>query len=197
MKPRSPLFWRAVTTVLVALVVLSQLLWQHLHGGIVSHHLLHRADLPGISNAWGIVLLPALTWWLSGRIQRRLLAHQATSAGQTGSDITAVAFGFTAALAFGAFLVIAFEQRWPIDLGLVLLAIPVLAVLVPVHRAECVLGFVLAMSFGFGAVIATVVASVLALWSLALHQWLYPAVAKTWRRLGHERKPRDSMNRPG
>ena len=55
---------RRTITVLVALAELGHLAWEHFHGGVVSHHLLNRADLPAISNAWGAVFLPALAWFL-------------------------------------------------------------------------------------------------------------------------------------
>ncbi len=197
MNHRSPVFLRALAIVVVALVVLAQLLWQHLHGGIVSHHLLHRADMPAISNTWGMLVLPALTWWLTGRIQQRLTVGRHIGAGEAGKAFAGILSGFLVALAFGAFFAIAFEQQWPIDLGLVLLAVFALAPLVPVHRAECVLGFVLAMSFAFGAVIATAVAMVIAIWSLALHRGLYPTAAAIWRRLRTARAPSIQRNPPG
>ncbi len=197
MNHRSPGFRRILATVVVALVVLAQLLWQTLHGGIVSHHLLHRADMPAISNAWGLLVLPALTWWLTGRVQQRLAARRRADAGEAGRGSTGTLLGFLAALAFGGFVAIAFQQQWPIDLGLVLLSVFALAVLVPVHRAECVLGFVLAMSFAFGAVIATAVAIVIAIWSLVLHRGLYPATAATWRRLRTARAPSIQRDPPG
>ncbi|MFX8094701.1 hypothetical protein ABTK72_20740, partial [Acinetobacter baumannii] len=48
--------------------------WEALHGGIAAHHLLQRADLPGLSNAWGLLVLPALAAWAAGRLPR----HPAT-----------------------------------------------------------------------------------------------------------------------
>ncbi len=49
------------------------LLWQYFNGGVPSHHLLHRADLPAISNWWGVAVLPTLTWLLLMRINKRAL----------------------------------------------------------------------------------------------------------------------------
>ncbi|WP_214278616.1 hypothetical protein, partial [Escherichia coli] len=45
--------------------------WEALHGGIAAHHLLQRADLPGLSNAWGLLVLPALAAWAAGRLPRQ------------------------------------------------------------------------------------------------------------------------------
>ncbi|MDW7549761.1 hypothetical protein [Pseudoalteromonas peptidolytica] len=52
------------------LLVISTLMWQHLNGGIVSHYLLHRADLPAVSNAWGIIIIPALAWLTALRLHK-------------------------------------------------------------------------------------------------------------------------------
>lgn len=156
------------------MVVLGQLLWQHSDGGIVSHHLLHNPDLPAISNAWGLLLLPLLTWWLSGRIERRLkprsddkLAH--------ASAVKRIGIAFLLALAWGSSIAMSFTWQWPIDPGVLLLAVAVLAVAIPVHRAECVIGFVLPLSLVFGAVLATAATMILASWSALLHEWMYPA----------------------
>ena len=57
-------------TAAAAIYIAGLLSWQHLHGGVVSHHILHRSDMPAISNWWGALILPLLTWVLAGRISR-------------------------------------------------------------------------------------------------------------------------------
>lgn len=44
---------RFLLTLVVVLCIWSLLIWQHFHGGVPSHHLLHRSDLPAVSNWWG------------------------------------------------------------------------------------------------------------------------------------------------
>jgi len=56
----------------VTITICSILIWQFYHDGVPSHHLLHRTDLPAISNWWGALLLPALSWFLIGQIQKRV-----------------------------------------------------------------------------------------------------------------------------
>ena len=59
---------------LAALALMAECLhlgWEALHGGIATHHLLQSADLPGLSNAWGLLVLPALAAWAAGRLPRR------------------------------------------------------------------------------------------------------------------------------
>jgi hypothetical protein len=55
----------------ILLAELACLAWEHFHGGVKSHHLFHRSDLPAISNWWGALVLPGLAWFLLGRILSR------------------------------------------------------------------------------------------------------------------------------
>ena len=147
---------RPYATGLVALGELGQLAWEHLHGGVVSHHILHRADMPAISNWWGLLVLPALTWFLAGRIQRR------------GTDTRVIA-GFAGSMLFGILLSVAFINHYDALASYMSGGMLVLALLLPVYRAECVLGFVLAMTFTFGAVLPTIAGSILAALSAFIH----------------------------
>ena len=58
-----------------------------------------------------------------------------------------------------------------------------LALMLPVYRAECVLGFVLGMTFTFGAILPTVVASVIAAFSALVHLCVRPVFMGRWNRL--------------
>lgn len=49
---------RLCLTALATFAELAHLAWQHLHGGIASHHILDRADLPAISNGWSGLVIP-------------------------------------------------------------------------------------------------------------------------------------------
>lgn len=167
--PRS----RTLSTLFAVLLVAAQLAWDHTHGGIPSHHFLQRADMPAISNGWGLLLLPALTWWLTGRILRRLAAHPA--------GLRVAIAGFAAALLFGIALSVGFEMRATSLTGALFVAMWLLAVGLPVYRAECVLGFVLGMSTTFGAVLPTLVAGVVAAVSALLHRLAYPLASRLWQ----------------
>ena len=46
----SPIRTRLLFTGVILLAELALLAWEHTHGGIQSHHILHRADLPAVSN---------------------------------------------------------------------------------------------------------------------------------------------------
>ena len=169
---------RLAATGLVTLAYLADLLWQHLHGGVITHHLLQRADMPAISNWWGLLSLPVLTWFLIGRIQRRIAVQRSRGA-STRLPIRVIA-GFAAALLLGALLAVSFTYNVASMTEYVFDVILLLAVLLPVYRAECVLGFVLAMSITFGGVLPTLVATVLAAGSAVIHLLLRPLVVRLW-----------------
>lgn len=171
--------WRIYVIALVILAELAHLAWEHFHGGIRSHHVLNRADLPAISNAWGLLLLPVLAWFLGGRVQRRM-ALQA-DAGEAAARLPAsVVTGFVGALLFGALLAGSFATGHQTVTSYVFQSMIVLALVLPIYRAECVLGFVLGMTFTFGAVLPTAVGSVFAALSAAMHLLVYPLVVRFW-----------------
>lgn len=143
---------------LAALALMAEALhlgWEALHGGIASHHLLQRADLPGLSNAWGLLLLPALAAWAAGSL------HRANASTRRAAWIPA-ASGFALALLMGAALALAFQLQLQALTEALFFSLLALAVLLPAHRPECLFGFVLGMSWTFGAVLPTLVGGVLA-----------------------------------
>ncbi len=173
--------WRIYAVALVILAELAHRAWEHFHGGIRSHHILNRADLPAISNALGLLLLPALAWFLSGRVQRRMARHADAGAGDATTRLPAsVVVGFVGALLFGALLAGSFATGHQTVTSYVFQSVIVLALLLPIYRAECVLGFVLGMTFTFGAVLPTAVGSVIAALSAAMHLIVYPLIVRFW-----------------
>jgi hypothetical protein len=170
---------RLFFTALVTLAELAMLMWQHFNGGVQSHHILQRADLPAFSNWWGLVLLPVLTWFLTGRAQKRiaLIASEKEAASKRTKRVLA---GFVASLTFGILLSIAFARGYESALSALLLCILLLGLLLPVYRAECVLGFVIGMTFTFGAIIPTIVGSIIAAASATIHLLVYANLVRLW-----------------
>ena len=153
------------------LAELAHLAWEHLHGGILTHHIMRSAELPGLSNAWGLLLLPALAAWAGWRIETRR-ASGARPATLIASGLIALLLGLALSSAFAAGLQ---DLTFSIFIGVL-----VLAVLLPGYRAECWLGFVLGMSVTFGAVIPTVVGGIIAGLSALIHRGLKPAAVRGW-----------------
>ena len=53
------------------LLVLVHLVFEHFHGGVVTHYFLQDDTLPGISNWWGLLTLPLATWVVLMSIEKR------------------------------------------------------------------------------------------------------------------------------
>lgn len=142
---------RRWVTTLSALAILALLTWKHTHGGVPVHHLLRRGDLPGLSCWWDGLVVPTLTWFLVGRARPRL----------TDTNPQGVAWGWGGGLLLGAVL------AWSATHGGVVAgwapeALLLMGLAYPIYRAECVLGFVLAMTPAFGAALPLVFAGVMA-----------------------------------
>ena len=182
---------RIYLTVAVLLAEIGHLAWEHFHGGIASHHFLNRADMPAVSNGWGLLLLPAISWFLGGIALRRSIATAAAvtinaPGGQAEAAGLArgVFVGFFAGLLFGASLAATFSLGYQDVTSILFFGMLLLALVFRVYRAECVLGFVLGMTFTFGAILPALVASVTAVISVVAHRGLYPLVRRAWMALG-------------
>lgn len=155
---------RILFTLAVALYEVVHLGWEYLHGGVVSHHILQRPDLPAISNWWGLILLPVLAWCLISRMQ----ARDNMQSPHFPTRVMALRFG--AALLYGVGLATAFSLGHESVTSTLFFALFALAVVMPLFRAEYVLGFVLGMTFVFGAVLPTIIAGIFAAISAVLHR---------------------------
>lgn len=182
---------RIYLTVAVLLAEIGHLAWEHFHGGIASHHFLNRADMPAVSNGWGLLLLPAISWFLGGIALRRSMATAAAvtinaPGGQAEAAGLArgVFVGFFAELLFGASLAATFSLGYQDVTSILFFGMLLLALVFRVYRAECVLGFVLGMTFTFGAILPALVASVTAVISAVAHRVLYPLARRVWMALG-------------
>jgi hypothetical protein len=182
---------RIYLTVAVLLAEIGHLAWEHFHGGIASHHFLNRADMPAVSNGWGLLLLPAISWFLGGIALRRSIATAAAATinapgGQAEAAGLArgVFVGFFAGLLFGASLAATFSLGYQDVTSILFFGMLLLALVFRVYRAECVLGFVLGMTFTFGAILPALVASVTAVISAVAHRVLYPLARRVWMALG-------------
>jgi hypothetical protein len=162
-------------TALISLAIWGLLLWQYTHQGIPSHHLLNRADLPTISNAWGALLLPALAWLLVGRRHKRhLLERNTENKGYPGSLIA----GFVSALIYGGALAFCFYYDYQEIFSYLLQGMLLLAVFFKLYREECLLGFILGMSLTFGAILPSIFGVIIAL----VFALIYISVHFLWSR---------------
>lgn len=161
------LYFTAVVTLLIWLL----LLWDHFHGGVPQHHILANEQLPAISNWWGGVLLPLLTWLLLYRIEIRI-SRQNKGNTEISAWLKKALYGFAGALFFGMLLSFFFSFGYPDICGYMILTLLPIALCFPIYRAECLLGFVIGMTYTFGAVLPTGIGLILLLIGAVLYLYL-------------------------
>lgn len=168
-----------ISPFIAALYVGALLLWEHLHGGIQSHHFLAREDMPAISNAWGIVVLPLLTW-LGARSVRWRMARENPNAEASPGFLRKIGWAFLGAALYAAAIAIAFVSGRSDISGTLFPALFIIALFLPIYRAEYYLGFVAALSMAFGAVLPAVIGGVVAAVSFVFNGFLWPLLKKWW-----------------
>lgn len=115
----------AAITLFVTLAIWSLLGWQSFHDGVPVHHILRRADMPGISNWWGALIIPVLTWFLLGRMKPRALTPPKR-----------VLLAFVAGALVGTAQAITFFTGHEAITSNIVLSLFALALFVPIYRAE-------------------------------------------------------------
>jgi hypothetical protein len=156
---------RITATAVIAAADLALLLWQHSHGGVPNFHFFDRADMPAISNWWGGLLLPFMTWFLIGRTQRRI-----ASQGEASKRYAVIAF--LCALLFGVLLTVFFTIGADQISNAMFLSLFPLALFLPIYRAECLLGLILGMAYTFGGVLPSIVGSVAAIITMVIYRYV-------------------------
>ena len=165
---------RLLLTLLALCAELGLLAREHFNGGVLAHHLLANPDLPAVSNWWGLLLVPLLTWWTVGSVGRR--AQRAASEGRALKPAPLLAF--LCALAYGGGMAALFAAGNPL-VDYLFFGLLGLALVVRLWHPEYLLGFVLAMSFVAGPILPAMFGAVIALFSWLVHT----AARALWRRL--------------
>ncbi len=169
---KSPASNRILFTLSVAGFALLHIAIELLEGGVRVHYPLMREDLPAISNWWGLIVLPSLACLLYSFMQQG-----GQDSGPMGLSWVAL-YRLLAGFVYGGLLAGTFEfglGQTPLYL---LMCLIVGGIAYPIYRAELVLGFIMGMTYTFGAVIPTAVASLVALSSLLLHSTARFAIGK-------------------
>jgi len=162
-------------TAIVTLAIWAVLAWDHFNGGVPSHHLLANKDLPAISNWWGALLLPLLTWFLLYRIKKGAFSNSNEHT-NARKFLQRELYGFVGALLFGLILSAFFTFGYPELCSYMVLGLFPLALFFPIYRAGCLLGFVIGMTFTFGALLPTGFGTLLSLAGLVLYQYIRPSL---------------------
>ena len=148
----------------VALLVAVFILWEHFNGGVMVHYPLADDNLPGISNWWGLLTVPALSFFVLWLVDRRVSAHEDQKV--AAQRVTKHFFG---GLVFGLIVALLWEVGAAEVLQFVILVPLVIALFIPVHFPECLLGFVLGMTFTFGGVLPILIGTVVLILAFLVH----------------------------
>jgi hypothetical protein len=169
-------------TSIVSLAIWGLLAWDYLQRGVPSHHVLNDKDLPEISNWWGGILLPVLTWFVMFRIQKRESLNNLQSF--DFSDFPSkIIYGFIGGLIIGVLVATLFRLGFDDFLAYFLPSILIIALFYSIYYSECLLGFVIGMTFTFGAILPTGIGSILAILAFLIHQLVRPLGLSTMRLL--------------
>ena len=148
--------FRIAITLGIALLVWGHVVWDYFHGGIPIHYLFHDENMHGIPNWLGALVLPFFTWFLLGRIQKRI--------NRSNSDETLkkIGFRFLAALLFAITISVCFLNDIMI-VDYIMGTIFLLAFIFPLYRSEYLFGWVIGAAYTFGAIIPMAFGSLLCL----------------------------------
>ena len=152
------------------------LIWQATHGGVQTHHFLAQSSMPGISNWWGLAVLPLLAGLTSWSVQHR-----------AATDQRAVRNASTAA--FAACLVgVALGVSYSIDKSgntplYVMLGVLVLSLIFRTYRPEYAFAFAIGASVDFGLVLPAIISLIPAALSATVYFAVRPALGWTIQRI--------------
>ena len=175
---------RIILSVIISILILGLLLWDSFHGGVPSHHILDQKNLPAISNWWSGILLPILTWILLGRIKSRI-ENQPKIDSQYKSELTRVLVKFSIGLVFGIILSVSFLNNYKPFLDNVLYLLLILSLIVPIFFSEFILGFVLGMTYTFGAILPTAFILIIAAFGFVIYRFIRPLIMKLTKKFGN------------
>lgn len=183
MNERSFYKGRIYFTLFITLAIWSLLVFYLYHGGVPSHHILANKDLPEISNWWGGLLIPVLAWFLSYRTQKRIFNNHDGNPNPSKQQQFAL-FRFLGSLIYGILVATSFAFESTNITGNMMLALVPMALFIPIYRAEYILGFVSGMTFTFGAVLPTGIASLFAVVGFVIYRYIRQGIIYTASRIG-------------
>lgn len=138
---------RFLFTIVVSLLMWSFLAWDYFHEGVPTHYILHNDAYPGFSNWWGAITIPLVTWGLLYLTHLRVLKEKP-------KDISSsIGYGFIAFLIYGIAVSYIFTTGSEVILGYMALGLIAIAFFIPIYRPECLLGYILGMTYIFGAIL--------------------------------------------
>ncbi len=142
------------------LLTLAFILWEYFNGGVITHHLLASEDMPGMSNWWGLLTIPFLTWVSAIIIDKRETKRRKLHP-DSKSFTKQILVRFLAALLFGLIAGMCWEFGFEGFLQYYMLSPILIAVFSPLYLSEYLVGFVIGMLYTFGGILPILLGIVL------------------------------------
>lgn len=171
---------RVYITIIITILISGLLIWEYFHGGVPSHHILQQKDLPEISNWWGILLLPVLSWILLGRIEKRIY-KQGLLIQKSKNQSKKIGGLFLLGMLLGILIVVSFTNGYQFILDNVLYIFLALSLMLPLYYSEFILGFVLGMVYTFGTILPTIFILLIAALGFIIYRFIHPLILRLIR----------------
>jgi hypothetical protein len=144
----------------ITISICSFLFWDHFHGGVPSHHFLANDELPKISNWWGLISVPVISYLLLNNIKTRIKSE---------SDQIPVKFikkecySFLIGTIYAIMLALSFTYGYTQISSLLFLGLPAIALFFPIYHPSYLLGFLVGMMYTFGGVLPIFIGGVMSI----------------------------------
>ena len=156
--------YKVQLTFLSAIIVLAHLTIEYFQGGVVTHYFMQDGSLPGISNWWGLISLPALVWIVLSRIERRKRPYE-----QNSRNNIKVLYRLASSILFGIVVSYLFYIESSF-LDYLMLGLFTLSLFIPLYFGEYLIGFTIGTMYVFGANIPLIGGCILLLLLLILYK---------------------------
>lgn len=170
--------YRLYFTLTITIAIWALLIWDHFNGGVPSHHLLHRKDLPQLSNWWSGLIIPALTLLLTYRIEKRLMHNN-----KDNKNLLDALYPFLSALLYGVLISLFFLLGYSKITGYLFNLIILLGLFFPIYRSEYLLGLVIGITPTFGAVLSTIAGIIFVIIGLILYLFVRKGILFLFRKV--------------
>jgi len=147
-------------TVGALILTFAFILWEYFNGGVITHQLLASEDLPGISNWWGLLTVPLLSW-ITISLTKKNQDNKVTSKRKYEDQEARIQKHLLVSFLFGAIVSLLWEYGLESILQYFILFPVLIALFIPVHQPANLLGFVIGMLFTFGGVLPIIIGIVL------------------------------------
>lgn len=152
------------------------LFWELLNGGVLTHHILARSDLPGISNWWGLLILPLLVLTLTSNVEKR--CAQINDSNQFSKFYRGVRVRFSMMCAINLTASLIFMLGYQNIAVYLLFGVVCLGLFMPLYRFEAIVGYVLGGALFFGPMIPFIGVFVFASTSAISHLLFKPLLLR-------------------